>query len=129
MHDKRIPMKFQGIYRLARMEQLHTYLPTTYHKIAASLFTIFFVHRIIKLITTTTPKQRFRGKKILITGASSGIGEELAYQLAAAGARTISLCARNVNELERVAKKCNEISSTCETHVIQMDVSSQDSCK
>ncbi len=40
-----------------------------------------------------------------ITGASSGIGEELSYQLAALGARLV-LSARRENELERVKRIC-----------------------
>lgn len=42
-----------------------------------------------------------RGKVIVITGASSGIGEEAARQLAAAGA-TVCLVARRAEELARV---------------------------
>lgn len=40
-----------------------------------------------------------------ITGASSGIGEELSYQLVALGARLV-LSARRENELERVKRMC-----------------------
>lgn len=40
-----------------------------------------------------------------ITGASSGIGEELAYQLAQIGAQLV-LSARRQNELERVKLEC-----------------------
>lgn len=40
-----------------------------------------------------------------ITGASSGIGEELSLQLAALGARLV-LSARRENELERVKRVC-----------------------
>lgn len=47
----------------------------------------------------------FAGKVIWITGASSGIGEELAYQLAAKKARLI-LSARRASELERVREQC-----------------------
>jgi len=44
---------------------------------------------------------------VWITGASSGIGEHLAYVLAKAGCKLI-LTARRVAELDRVKKQCLE---------------------
>lgn len=49
-----------------------------------------------------------RGKVVWITGASSGLGEELAYVLAQSGAKLI-LSARREVELERVLGKCKGI--------------------
>ncbi|MBZ3871655.1 Dehydrogenase/reductase SDR family member 7 [Sciurus carolinensis] len=44
---------------------------------------------------------------VWVTGASSGIGEELVYQLSKLGVSLV-LSARRVHELERVKRKCLE---------------------
>ena len=46
-----------------------------------------------------------KGKIVWITGASSGIGECLAYDLARAGCKLV-LSARRKDELKRVEKNC-----------------------
>src|ERR1051326_8380174 len=46
----------------------------------------------------------FRNKTALITGASSGIGEEIAWQLSQAGA-TVTLAARRTELLEKLADR------------------------
>ena len=59
-------------------------------------------------------------KTVLITGASSGIGEGCARKFASQGARLI-LNARNAEKLEALAKELNEKYST-ECHVMPFDV-------
>ncbi len=49
----------------------------------------------------------FNNKVTWITGASSGIGEALAYTMSAAGARLI-LSSRRMDELERVKQACSD---------------------
>lgn len=46
-----------------------------------------------------------RDKVVWITGASSGIGEYLAYELASVGAH-LALSGRDVNRLQLVEQKC-----------------------
>jgi short-subunit dehydrogenase len=64
----------------------------------------------------------FSGKAVAITGASEGIGAELARQLSACGAR-LALCARNVEKLKAVSAQCRDAIS------IRCDVSLESDCK
>lgn len=52
--------------------------------------------------------RRLNNQTILITGASSGIGKEAAYELAASGANLI-ICARRADKLEEVKKICKKM--------------------
>ena len=65
----------------------------------------------------------FKNKKVWITGASSGIGEALAYAFAKEGAQLI-LSARNELELERVKSNCQDALSV---HVLHLDIGDHDS--
>ncbi|XP_068683057.1 dehydrogenase/reductase SDR family member 7-like [Montipora foliosa] len=56
------------------------------------------------------PEPRIRGKVVWITGASSGIGEYLAYKLTQCGCKLV-LSARRKDELERVKARCLELAS------------------
>ncbi|KAA0718075.1 Dehydrogenase/reductase SDR family member 7 [Triplophysa tibetana] len=69
----------------------------------------------------STPESKLRGKVVWITGASSGIGEELAYQFSALGARLV-LSARRENELERIDVLINNGGRTQRSLFIDTDV-------
>ena len=51
-------------------------------------------------------KPSFEGKTVLITGASSGIGEELAKQFVKLRASKVILASRRISELQRVKDEC-----------------------
>ena len=51
------------------------------------------------------PNHALKGKVVWVTGASSGIGEKLAYVLAKCGSRLI-LSARREDELKKVHENC-----------------------
>ena len=53
----------------------------------------------------------FRGKSVLVTGASSGIGAELARQLAAAGAQ-VTVTARRRERLDQLARSISNAGPT-----------------
>jgi short-subunit dehydrogenase len=61
----------------------------------------------------------FRKKNVLITGASQGLGEALAYQFARSGAYVI-LTARNIEKLQKVADKIQAEGGNCEFHPLDV---------
>ncbi|MFT6814557.1 MAG: dehydrogenase/reductase SDR family protein 7B [Sphingobacteriales bacterium] len=61
----------------------------------------------------------FKGKVVWITGASSGLGESLAYKFSAAGAKLI-LSARNRDLLYEVKERC--VGNQSNIHVLPIDL-------
>ena len=57
---------------------------------------------------------------ILITGASSGIGEALALHYASKGTKLLSICGRNEERLEIVAKICRQKGCEVETKILDV---------
>jgi NAD(P)-dependent dehydrogenase (short-subunit alcohol dehydrogenase family) len=68
----------------------------------------------------------FTHHAVLVTGASRGIGRELALQLAQGGAR-VALMARSLDGLEETASLCRGVGS--ETLVLAGDVCSEADCE
>lgn len=67
-----------------------------------------------------------KGKVIAITGASKGIGAEMARQLSAKGAKLV-LAARNEKELEAVAGQCRKLGAS--VVVVRSDVAVERDCQ
>jgi len=68
----------------------------------------------------------FQENVVILTGASSGIGREMAYQLAGQGA-WLTLAARDLGRLEQVSDRCRETGAR--TLVVETDVAEQDQCQ
>ncbi|CAF2724509.1 unnamed protein product [Rotaria sp. Silwood2] len=71
--------------------------------------------------------KQLKNKRVIITGASRGIGEELAYEYARYNCRLI-LAARSIDILKnQVAKKCLSLGAT-QVECIQFDASNEQAC-
>ena len=53
-------------------------------------------------------KVTYEGRTVLITGASSGIGEEMTKQMLDQGAKKVIIAGRQVSELKRVKDECKD---------------------
>ena len=62
----------------------------------------------------------FKGRKVLITGGGSGIGEAMAYQYAKKGADVI-LTGRRLEPLEEVRKKCMDLGVRAWCRTVDME--------
>ena len=70
--------------------------------------------------------KRLEGKYILITGASQGLGRQLAIDYAREGAKGISITARRSGALEEVRDRIGETSPDTQVVLIVADLSRQD---
>ena len=64
-------------------------------------------------------------KNILITGASSGLGKEMAIQFARKG-RNLALCARRMERLEELKKELQEVNPDIQVFIRSLDVDDHD---
>lgn len=98
----------------------------------ASLWLLIFlppylIFKCISYIIRSVRSENVAGKVVLITGASSGIGEHLAYEYARRGAR-LAIVARREDRLHQVAEKSRRLGSPDVT-VIPADISNLEHCK
>src|SRR5437870_2661912 len=66
---------------------------------------------------------KLAGKNILITGASQGLGREIALRFAREGAAGLSLVARHTDQLNKVRDEIRKIAPKIDIVVIEADVS------
>ena len=67
--------------------------------------------------TKISNQEAFANKVVWITGASAGIGEEMAVAFARSGSKLV-LSARNIEQLERVEKRCYEAGADRESVLV-----------
>ncbi|MBJ7429389.1 MAG: SDR family oxidoreductase [Bacteroidia bacterium] len=67
-----------------------------------------------------------KNKVVIITGASSGIGEACAYAFAKQGAKVV-LAARSIDKLNHVKQQCEALGAP--TLLVKSDVSLEEDCK
>ncbi|MEE6504220.1 hypothetical protein FKM82_005102 [Ascaphus truei] len=67
--------------------------------------------------TESVTPEMVRGKRVLVTGSSTGIGEQIAYHFAQMGAR-VMLTARRAGRLREVAEKCLELGAGSAHYVV-----------
>ncbi|MEO0837529.1 MAG: SDR family oxidoreductase [Cyanobacteria bacterium J06643_5] len=69
---------------------------------------------------------RLQGKHILITGASQGLGKQLAIDFAQASSAGIAIIARDGEALKKLQQKINEISPQTQVLAISADLTKQE---
>lgn len=92
------------------------------------------------LTCADSTKSIFQGKSVLLTGASGGLGRQLAIELAKCQVRTLILSGRNEDSLNEVAKECQRefmaavteagegaASATLRTHIVTCDLTDRQS--
>ncbi|KAJ0785374.1 putative 11-beta-hydroxysteroid dehydrogenase [Helianthus annuus] len=113
------------------MDQIHKFLNIVFPIVSFFLFIFILpglsLYRLLRFCITSLFPENLAGKVIIITGASAGIGEHLAYEYAKHGAR-LALVARREEALAVVARKAKDIGSP-EVIVIKADVSKVEDCK
>lgn len=64
--------------------------------------------------------KKYAADHVLITGATSGIGEALAFEFATHGAKNIFICGRDETRLAEVASRCSVANVTVHPHLVDV---------
>ena len=80
-------------------------------------------------ISPEKPENSQKGKIIIITGASAGIGEAAAKVWARAGASGIVIVARRLQLLQGIAKEIKSISPETKVLTVKADIQSEEDIK
>ncbi|CAK9138276.1 unnamed protein product [Ilex paraguariensis] len=113
------------------MDLIHRFLnlvapPATFFTLLFFVPPLYFFKCFLSFVSSVFYED-VTGKVVLITGASSGIGEHLAYEYAKRGA-CLSICARREHRLRYVAERALELGAT-DVIAVRADVSNVNDCK
>ncbi|XP_047314634.1 11-beta-hydroxysteroid dehydrogenase-like 4A [Impatiens glandulifera] len=103
------------------------FVPVLFFITLPILLPFLVIYKALNFISGFLLKEKLAGKVVLITGASSGIGEELAYEYARKGSCLV-LVGRRENLLRKVEEKSRQLGSP-NVHVVRADVSKPEDCK
>ena len=93
--------------------------------ILEAIIALVILYSVIKIYRRKKSNPDYTGKTVWITGASSGIGEYLAYEFNRTGADLI-ISARNAEELNRVKETCQNPEKV---KVVRMDMIDYDAVR
>ncbi|KAK1407167.1 hypothetical protein QVD17_38780 [Tagetes erecta] len=120
----------QVFYLHTSFDMIHVILNVFFPLVSIILFIILVpilsLFDLMKFCYKSVYPEQLAGKVILITGASTGIGEQMAIEFAKEGA-CLALVARRERQLSRVAQYASAIGSP-NVVVIPADVSKYDEC-
>lgn len=71
-------------------------------------------------------KDRFKGKVVIVTGASSGIGESISREFSSIGSKVV-LAARSEEKLSRIVEEIN--AENGDSFFVKTDVTSEEECR
>ncbi|KAJ0585514.1 putative 11-beta-hydroxysteroid dehydrogenase [Helianthus annuus] len=123
--------KEQDIYSNTSLDMIHAILNVVFPLVSVILFIVlvpaFWLFNLLRFCFKSMYPEQLAGKVILITGASTGIGEQLAIEFAKEGA-CLALVARREKQLNLVAQYASSIGSP-NVIVLPADVSKLEDCK
>eukprot|EP01120_Amphizonella_sp_Union-15-10_P017482 TRINITY_DN9717_c0_g1_i1.p1 TRINITY_DN9717_c0_g1~~TRINITY_DN9717_c0_g1_i1.p1 ORF type:complete len:308 (+),score=40.79 TRINITY_DN9717_c0_g1_i1:25-924(+) len=97
------------------------------YQIIVALIALAILKSYFPKLVLLIKKVDYKGKRIIITGASSGIGEYLVYEYARKNAILV-LAARRSERLVVVAEKAKNLGAV-DVMIVQCDVTDEESCK
>jgi short-subunit dehydrogenase len=88
---------------------------------------LLIANKIFKKFKRESERNKLKDSVIIITGASEGIGKELAIEFAKQGSKIV-LASRSIEKLEKVENELKENYINCEVISVPTDVSKNEDC-